>query len=190
LWRLWPNLKELRIISACSHIDEVLTGIPSAVWRKILLQRPIACDTKSEAFPPFCPELEPYLNKSVPSIRNLKNLRRLEINSRMTPKLRSLTCLPSDVSVFYGFMMLPELRSVVIPRSLISPEATFQLQRHVSSFGTVQVEQIEFEFDETIDAFQFHRQHQILMKLLCQYGSNRLNAFPGFLTSLWMDSRM
>ncbi|XP_021966363.1 uncharacterized protein LOC110861539 isoform X2 [Folsomia candida] len=186
LWSTWPQLKELKIISACPQIDEVLTGIPTPICRRILIDRDFNqdLDTKEGGI------LYPYLDGSVPSIRDLKYLERFEMNGRLNCKLQTLSCLPSDVAVYFGFMQMPELKNILIHRSLISGEASFELQRCLPPWGTVKVEQIKFEFDETIDAFQFHKNNQQLMKLLCRYPNQSLQNLPSFLTSLWIEGRL
>lgn len=60
LWSLWPELRELKVITGCHHIDEVLTGIPFEVCQKMLADRDYDEDI-----------LDWYIDE--PSIRNLKS---------------------------------------------------------------------------------------------------------------------
>lgn len=58
-------LQELKIISACPQIDEVLTGIPTSICRRLLVDRRFE-GKETEIM------LNPYLDGSIPSIRDLK----------------------------------------------------------------------------------------------------------------------
>lgn len=51
-----------------------------------------------------------------------KDLERFEMNGRLNCKLQTLSCLPSDVAVYFGFMQMPELKNILIHRSLVKPE--------------------------------------------------------------------
>lgn len=61
LWTLWPELRELEIITACHHIDEVLTGIPAGMCQQMLAERDYDQDVLS------------WYNDE-PSIRDLKSI--------------------------------------------------------------------------------------------------------------------
>ncbi|CAL8123853.1 unnamed protein product [Orchesella dallaii] len=176
LWTLWSELRELKIITACHHIDEVLSGIPIETCQKMLAGR----DYDQDILEWYCDE---------PSIRELKKLQRLEINVQLSSKFHSLSCLPSDVSAYMAFMHLPELRYLVIHRSLISNEASAKLDESMANW-TSKIDPIQLKYDETIDAFQFHRNHQKFMKLLCRYPHQSLHMLPDFMTSLWMNNQL
>jgi len=165
----------------------VLSGIPAPLGRKFLAENQYTVQSQEG-----CQDL--LLQQGgvvVPSIRNLNCLQRLEINADDNDKLHSLSCLPTDVSVFFGLLHLPELRSVVIKRSLISSEGSLLLAKKVPSWGRVEVEVIKFEFDQGVDAFQFHRNNSRFIKLLCRLPSSQgLQHLPSFLTALRVEGRL
>ncbi|CAL8118901.1 unnamed protein product [Orchesella dallaii] len=133
MWELWPELEELHLslTDGNSNIDSLFTGIPQQECVTINAGKTYG-------------EVDIERIRIGPSIAYLRGLKKL--NLEISPKdifssfcLQNKSCLPTDITGYFGLAYLSNLEDLMITSSEISKECAVFLLSKFQKFANVRI---------------------------------------------------